>query len=362
MGHRFILTAGGTGGHIFPALSVLEQLQAKGHEVLFITDHRFYGYQPHSDPSLSLKIIQSATLSGSFPDKVWAGFKIMAGCAQAIWWLKQYKPSAVAGFGGYPSFPMMLAAQQLNIPTMIHEQNALMGKANRMFLPKASHIATSYQQVDGIPKRFQHKVVETGNPVREVFQHFRNEVYAIPEKDAPFHILVLGGSQGAKILGDVVPAALNELPKTLRARIHMTIQCRLEQCAAMREALGLLGLGGFEISHFYQDVAERMAKSHVIISRAGASSVAELMMVGRPAILVPYAKAAGDHQTKNANMVSDAGGGWCIPEKECSAMHLATMLRALIEDPDRLSGAATIARSLAHEHAAKQLSELLIAM
>lgn len=356
---RFILTAGGTGGHIFPALSVREVLESRGHEVMFVTDRRFLGYMPNPDPRLNLRIIQSATLSGNVFHKVVASCKLLVGITQSLMHLASFRPVAVAGFGGYPSFPMMLAAERTAVPMVIHEQNALMGKANQLFLEKAKAIAISHPEVEGIDPRFKEKLHLTGNPVREAFQALSKRSYAPPKGEEVFQLLVLGGSQGASILGDVVPKAIALLPGDLRARLQITVQCRKEQVSELKAAYEALGLHSAHVSHFYTDVAERMAAAHLLITRAGASTVAELAMLSLPAIFVPFAKAAGDHQTKNAMQLVERGGGWSIPESDFTPDALKTQLHTCLSNPDMLQQASANVGAHANADASERIADLL---
>ncbi|MSO75856.1 MAG: undecaprenyldiphospho-muramoylpentapeptide beta-N-acetylglucosaminyltransferase [Alphaproteobacteria bacterium] len=354
---RIVLATGGTGGHIYPAQALAEALLAAGAEVSVVTDRRGAAFGTGIDSHA----IAAATLSGGFGARVGGATTIALGICQARRWLQRLKPAAVIGFGGYPSFPTMLAASWAGIPTLVHEQNAVLGRANRVLAGRVDRIATSFAEVRFIRPADRAKTVQTGNPVRPAFALLRETPYTAPVADGTLAILVLGGSQGARVFSRVLPEALALLPPALRARIKLTQQCRPEDLAATRAAVRAAGVDG-ELANFFDDVPQRLAGTHLVIARAGASTVAELTVAGRPAILVPYPFATDDHQTANAGAIDEAGAGWLIPEAAFHAEALVARLESVLAAPARLSQAAARMAGLGQPDATHRLAELALAL
>jgi UDP-N-acetylglucosamine--N-acetylmuramyl-(pentapeptide) pyrophosphoryl-undecaprenol N-acetylglucosamine transferase len=356
-GQRLIaLAAGGTGGHLFPAEALARELTARGYRVALITDPRGQAFGERL--GVDLYRIRAGRLDAGLKGKIVAVAEIAIGTLGAQRLLRRLDPACVAGFGGYPSVPTMLAAARLRLPTLIHEQNALLGRANRLLAPRVARIATSFAETAGVRARDRAKVTLTGNPVRPAIALMRGVGYPIVEADEPFRILILGGSQGARILGTIVPQALSRLDPALRRRLDVAQQARPEDLAAARATYRHADIAA-ELESFFDDVPARLASAHLVISRAGASSVAEIATVGRPAILVPYAHAAEDHQSLNARAFANTGAAWVMPEHDFTAEALAMRLHSLIADPAGLAHAASAASSQGRPQAAHDLADLV---
>ena len=350
------LAAGGTGGHLFPAEALARELMARGYRVALITDRR--GQAFGDKIGVELHRIRAGRLEAGLTGKIVAVAEMALGTLGAQRLLKRLAPACVAGFGGYPSVPTMIAATRLKLPSLIHEQNALLGRANRLLAPRVARIATSFADTQGIAAKDRAKVTLTGNPVRPAIALMRGVGYPAVASDAPFKILVLGGSQGARILSAVVPRALTLLDPALRRRLEVAQQARPEDLEAARR-IYLEGQVAAELASFFDDVPARLASAHLVISRAGASSAAEIATIGRPAILVPFAAAAEDHQTLNARGFAGSGAAWVMSEREFTPEALASRLAALMADPDRLSRAAAAAATLGRPQAARDLATVV---
>lgn len=333
-----LIAAGGTGGHMFPAQALAEAMVARGWRVKLSTDARGARYAGGFPRAVTIETVASATFArGGIAAKVLAPFRIAAGLAAALLALRRDRPAVVVGFGGYPSIPALGAAVVLKIPRMIHEQNGVLGKVNRAFAARVHRIACGTWPTD-LPEGVEG--VHTGNPVRAAVLERAAAPY-IPPGDYPMSVLVIGGSQGARILSDVVPAALARLPEPLRANIRVAHQARPEDIERVIAAYAGAGIRA-EVEPFFDDVPRRLSEAQLVISRSGASSVADISVVGRPAILVPFAAAAGDHQTANARGLVAAGAAILIPESRLDATTLAGHVAAVLQDPQ---GAARMARA-----------------
>jgi UDP-N-acetylglucosamine--N-acetylmuramyl-(pentapeptide) pyrophosphoryl-undecaprenol N-acetylglucosamine transferase len=358
-----VLAAGGTGGHIFPAESLAEELVAAGHRVVFITDRRFRDYNnAGADSILSnipIHLIHAASPGGGLLRKVRAGADISLGLWQARKLLRSLQPRAVVGFGGYPSFPTMLAASQLKLNTIIHEQNSVLGRANRALVRRVRHIATTYTDMQRMPLECRMKTVMTGNPVRGAVRVLNQIPYAPPQQDGTLRLLITGGSQGAHIFSDVLPEAVKMLPDALRQRLRIDQQCRADAIDKTRAAYRELGIQ-VDVAPFFTDLAVRLASAHLVICRAGASTVAELTCAGRPAILVPYPSATDNHQYFNAQAIEDAEGGWVMPQEGFTPAALSARLESFLNLPGSLATAAKQMRTLGKPDAAKRLAELVL--
>jgi UDP-N-acetylglucosamine--N-acetylmuramyl-(pentapeptide) pyrophosphoryl-undecaprenol N-acetylglucosamine transferase len=272
--------------------------------------------------------------------------------------MSDLRPAAVVGFGGYPSIPTVLAAILYKIPIVLHEQNALLGRANRRLAKRAAAIATSFETVSGLPAHV--KAVLTGNPVRPAILATRDRPYVPPVADRQFTIFVLGGSQGARIFSEVIPAAVALLPAALRGRLHIVQQCRPEDIESAGTAFRKAGVSA-ELSTFFNDVPERLAACNLVIGRSGASTIAELGVAGRPAILVPYPFATDDHQTVNANSYVRNGAGWVLGQRTFIPLLLAERIESLSAQPDQLVRAAQAAWREGRPDAAERLADITIA-
>lgn len=351
-----VLAAGGTGGHIFPAASVADELLARGFSVSLVTDRRGQGFGT-SQPDVAVHRIHAAGIGKGFVGKLSSAAYIALGTFEARRLLARLRPVCVVGFGGYPSVPTMLAATARGIPTVIHEQNAVLGRANRLVAKKVSCIATSFAETAFVRDEDKAKTVLTGNPVRAAFGAVRAEPYpAIGPNGEGVKVLVLGGSQGARIFSDVIPQAFAEMPPTLRRRFAVTQQCRPEDLARTEAAYEAAGMKA-TLAAFFPDVPERMAAAHIVVARAGASTVAELAEAGRPAVLVPYPHATDDHQTANARAMEALGGAWTIPQTAFAPETLIVRLENFANLPDTLRQAASAMRAAGGRNAAAAVAD-----
>jgi UDP-N-acetylglucosamine--N-acetylmuramyl-(pentapeptide) pyrophosphoryl-undecaprenol N-acetylglucosamine transferase len=283
------------------------------------------------------------------------------GLLQARRLLRRLRPEAVVGFGGYASVPTMLAATQLGLPAVIHEQNAVLGRANRLLAPRVRQIATGFAETAGLRAADRERVVHTGNPVRPAILAVSETGYRPPDPGSPIELLVLGGSQGARIFAEILPPTLAALDPALRGRLRLSLQARPED---RNEAAAQLRQAGIDatVESFFTDVPDRLARAQLVICRAGASTIAELTAAGRPALLVPYPHAADDHQAANARGFAAAGGGWAIAQSELSAALLRERLSDLLGDAGRLAQAAASARRFGREDAAERLAEIVLSL
>ncbi len=354
---HFVLAAGGTGGHMIPAHALAEELIKRGHHVALITDERgakipglFQGTQTHILPAG--RITKNPM---SWPSGIKA---IMQGRAMALRLFETFKPAAVVGFGGYPAFPALIAAHSAGIKTAVHEQNAVLGRVNRMVANRVDAIAVSYPQIERLAEKHKSKTRLVGNPVRDAVKRLREEAFPIIDEDSVFRVLVVGGSQGATVLSDVVPDGLAMLPVNLRRRLQVTQQCRAEDIEAVRAKYKELGIAA-DLATYLNDLPERLGWSHLVIARAGASTIAELTCAGRPAILVPLPTATDDHQTQNVREMVDAGGARSITQSNFTAKELAKQMQKLGLDPEAMINAAGRARSVGRPDATRDLADLV---
>lgn len=357
MSSVFVLAAGGTGGHLFPAEAVARLLVAEGDAVHLLTDRRADAFAA-SVPGVTIDRVRAGQLGGGPLHAAYGLAELALGMVQARRLLRRLTPAAVVGFGGYPSVPTMLAAAQLGLPTLIHEQNVVLGRANRLLAPRSRRIATGFAATQALRDPDRARAVHTGNPVRPAIHAVGAVPYAAPEAGGPIEVLVVGGSQGARVFGEIVPPALMLLPAKLRHRVHVSQQARPEDKDAVIAQYRDAAIAA-DIESFFGDMPERLQCAHLVICRAGASTIAELGVAGRPAILVPYPHAMDDHQTANAAEFAKAGGGWVMPQSEFTPEMLAERLTALLTDPAALVAAAAAARRFARDDAAEHLAALL---
>lgn len=357
----FMLAAGGTGGHFFPAEALARELLDRGYPVTLVTDRRGQAFGGTLE-QVPVHRIHSAPPGAGFVNKAKAAVQMGVGLLQARALMRHLTPAAVVGFGGYPSVPTVFAAVHSGVPALIHEQNAVLGRANRMLAPGVRHLAVAFPEVSGLRDADRAKLVRTGNPVRPAIAALRDAGYAAPSADGPIHLLVMGGSQGARVLSEVLPAAITQLPEGLRARLHLSQQCRPEDLESVRAAYAGAGLGGLELDSFFHDVPQRLAACHLAVTRAGASTVAELTCLGRPALLVPYPHAMDDHQTANARQLDAAGAAWMIPQPDFTAATVAARLASLLAAPDTLAATAASAHDWGTADAAARLADAVTAM
>lgn len=354
--HPVILSAGGTGGHMFPAFALARELQGRGIRVEIITDARGAKYRDQY-PDIPFHVVRAETIRAGIVAKLRLFLDLAMGTGQALRLLRRVKPRAVVGFGGYPSFPAVIAAQVLRVPTLLHEQNAVLGKANRLVAGGARKIALSLPDINSIPRQWHDKVIVTGNPVRA-------DIAAIGDYAAPegiFRILVLGGSQGASVFSKVVPEAIGLLPEAFRKSVSIVQQCRAADIAGVRHAYDVLGVNA-RLESFIVDVPAQLAFCHVLISRSGASTVTEAGVAGRPAIFVPYPHHKDQQQLVNASVLARAGAAVVLDERKLTAADLARELEKLMANPAHLAGMAVAARKTLVRDAAKRLADAVIGL
>jgi len=352
-----VLATGGTGGHVFPAQALARVLIGRGYRLALITDRRGSVYGGLLG-DLETHRIRAAGISGrGLTAKLSAVLQLGLGLLQVRRLLKQLRPRAVVGFGGYSSVPTVVAASQLKCKTIIHEQNAVLGRANRVLAPYAARIATGFEKTAMLRERDQARALHTGNPVRpEVIE--AATPYRAPGGEEPIEILVTGGSQGASIFADIIPAALTALSADLRSRLNVTQQCREDDIDAVRGRFAASGIAA-ELATFITDIPKRLARAHLVICRSGASTVAELAAAGRPAIMIPYPHAIDDHQRENAARLCDAGGGWQLPQGDATAPALCELIGALLADSGKLARAAACAARIGAPDAAERLADVV---
>jgi UDP-N-acetylglucosamine--N-acetylmuramyl-(pentapeptide) pyrophosphoryl-undecaprenol N-acetylglucosamine transferase len=351
-----VLATGGTGGHVFPAEALAGELEARGVPFALVTDSRGRQWQG----ALSrrpIHYIHSASPTGSLQQKLKAALVLGLGLFDAWRALGRIGPSAVVGFGGYASVPTMIAARLRGLPSMLHEQNAVLGRANRLVLRGVSRIGTSFARTRFIEDNDQRARL-VGNPVREPVRLLRASPYRPPSADRVIDVLVFGGSQGAASFSQVIPEAVLSLPAPLRGRLRLVQQCRPEDIDRVRKVYQRAGIVA-ELGPFFADLPQRLASAHLVIARSGASTVAELAAIGRPSILVPYPHAADDHQTANARAFEAVGACIVIAHADFKADALATRLRELFDDPPRLADMAAAAHAAGRPDAAARLADLV---
>jgi UDP-N-acetylglucosamine--N-acetylmuramyl-(pentapeptide) pyrophosphoryl-undecaprenol N-acetylglucosamine transferase len=357
-----LLAAGGTGGHVFPAEALASELRVRGWQPQLVTDSRFEGFKTAvkaaEDGTLPVHTIRTATIGGSFLRKLKGILGVLQGLQDSRKLLDQLQPAAVVGFGGYPSFPTTFVAARRHIPSIIHEQNAILGRANRVLARFVDKIACSFPSTKGVPEADQEKTVVTGNPVRPAVRALRHISYPRLQEGGMLRLMVVGGSLGATVFSRVVPEALAALPENLRKRIRVDQQCRAADIDAVRARYQELGVQA-DLATFFHDIPARLAAAHVVIARAGASTVAELTAAGRPAVLVPYPHALDDHQTTNAMALEEVGGGWLMPEEGFTPEALRHRIEHILNLPRSLYDAAAHAREIAQLEAASHLADLV---
>ncbi len=358
MTKRLVIAAGGTGGHMFPAQALAEEMLARGWSVKLSTDDRGARYAGGFPDAVEINVVKSATFArGGIAAKLLVPFRILSGIGGAKWRMLRERPDVVVGFGGYPAIPAMVAAWLFRIPRMIHEQNGVLGRVNKVFAKRVDKVACGTWPTD-LPDGVDG--VDVGNPVRGAILERAGAGY-IPPGDYPMSILVMGGSQGARILSDVVPAAIAALPDDLRNNIRVAHQARNEDGERVAAFYAQAGINA-DVQPFFSDVPERMAEAQLVITRAGASSIADLSVIGRPAILVPYAAATADHQTANARQLVDADAAVLMPEAMFNAAVLTEHVAAILTDDTAASRMAHAALSCGKPDATQRLAALVDAL
>jgi UDP-N-acetylglucosamine--N-acetylmuramyl-(pentapeptide) pyrophosphoryl-undecaprenol N-acetylglucosamine transferase len=356
-GRPILLAAGGTGGHLFPAAALAQELKRRGYEVELATDERVEKYQSEF-PARAIHFVPSATFTSRSPVAMGKTFaRLFNGYLKARHLLAEIDPAAVIGFGGYPTLPPIMAARSLGIPTAIHEQNAVMGRANRFLSRFADRVALSFSPTKRMHRSAEPRSLVTGTPVRDTVLSYREVPYVAPEPAGRFLLLVFGGSQGAHFFADILPRTLPLLSSPFRWRLTLVQQAREEDLADLRATYKDAGIAA-HLAAFFRDLPERIATAHLVIARAGASTVAELMAIGRPSLLVPLPHALDNDQLENATRLQDGGGGWCIKQSELTPERLAAELEKLAGAPELLAEAAAKAKAMAPTEAVSKLADL----
>lgn len=348
-----VIAGGGTGGHLFPALASAQELQRRGYRVVLATDSRGKSLGAIPDGIL-LAQVAAPRMSGGLFAKLRGAFDGLRGVAQARALLHREKAAAVMSFGGYTAVPVLSAASIQKLPIVLHELDSILGRTNRLFVKRATRVTTAYPSVIDLaidPAR----IALTGTPVRP---GFTPSPYAAPFSEEPIRLLIVGGSQGARILSDAVPEALGLLPEAIRARMHVIQQARAEDKARVELRYAELKIK-VEIATFFSDMPKRIGEAHLVISRSGASTIAELTCVGRPSLLIPYKFAMNDHQTKNAQALARHGAAAILAQDLCTPQTLSENLSLLLENPARLASMADAARALGRPDAVARLADVI---
>ncbi|MEL6279722.1 MAG: undecaprenyldiphospho-muramoylpentapeptide beta-N-acetylglucosaminyltransferase [Pseudomonadota bacterium] len=355
-GRFLVIAAGGTGGHMFPAQALSQEMLRRGWRVSLSTDDRGLRYAGGFPPEVERREVQSATFArGGIAEKMRAPFTILSGANEAIAWFKKEKPDLVAGFGGYPSLPALGAAWRLGLPRMIQEQNSVLGRVNALFAKRVHAVACGVEHISNAPLGANLHFI--GNPIRDAGRALSGSPYHPIDENGPIRLLVFGGSQGARIFDERVPAAVAALPAEIRDRLLLTQQVREADQNEVREGYRRAGVLA-ELAPFFDDMPQRVAGAHLVVCRAGASTIAELTAIGRPSVLAPYPAAMNDHQTHNAHGLVDAGAAVMLPDAEMSVERLTAQLTELLNDPARLTKMAAAARGLGAPNAASDLADL----
>ncbi|MFN3700058.1 MAG: undecaprenyldiphospho-muramoylpentapeptide beta-N-acetylglucosaminyltransferase [Alphaproteobacteria bacterium] len=355
-----VLSAGGTGGHMTPARALGLDLLSRGFRVEVITDTRGQKFAQLFE-GMPMHVVKAGTLGSGISGKVSGMVHLGLGILKARKILKKLQPAAVIGFGGYPSVPGVYAAQKLGIPTIIHEQNAVIGKANAFLAGKSDRIASSLPELIGLSDAEKKKCVITGNPVRPEIAALFTQPYPTPKRDGELTILIMGGSLGARVLSEIVPEALSMLDYEHRARLRIVQQCRAEDLERVRARYEESSIQA-ELATFFDDIPQRLSAAHLVIARSGASTVAEVATAGRPAIFVPATYHADQQQKMNADAIADSGGAWVMTEAGFTPEALMARVETFLQNPENLFKAAENARNCGKPDAARKLGNLVTAL
>jgi len=353
-----VIAAGGTGGHMFPAQALAEELLERGWQVALSTDARGARYSGGFPQAVTVSTVASATFArGGLLARAAVPLRIAAGVLAAFVAMARRRPAVVVGFGGYPAIPALAAAWMLRLPRIVHEQNGVLGQVNRVFARRVAAVACGTWPTE-LPAGTL--AVHTGNPVRAAVRARAGAPY-IPPGDYPMNLVAIGGSQGARVISDVLPAALAMLPDTLRARLRIAHQARPEDTGRVAAAYDAAGIAA-EIAPFFDDIPRRFSEAQLVISRSGASSVADLAVIGRPSILIPLAAALRDEQTANARSLVDAGAAILIPESRLDPATLAEQVALVLGNPEAAQTMAKAALRSGRADAARTLADLVEAV
>ena len=353
-----VIAAGGTGGHLFPAQALAEALKARGWRIVLASDERVAGLSDKFPAEEHIPLSAATFRPGDPLGAVKAAGAIFKGVMQARKALRRLDPAVVVGFGGYPSLPALIAAITLGRRTVIHEQNAVMGRANRLVAGRVTTVACAFPTLLKAPASVKARAQVIGNPVRPDIRALYDTPYQAPTADGPLVLLVTGGSQGARLLSELVPAAVRKLPEAIRLRLDVMQQARVESMETARR-LYADGMVKAEVAPFFRDMASRLARAHLVVGRSGAGTVCEFAVAGRPAILVPLKIALDDDQGQNAKLLADAGGAVIAREDELDQPAMTAALQYLLSDPDRLARMSAAARSAARPDAADRLADIV---
>ena len=353
-----VLAAGGTGGHLFPAQALAETLIARGWAVVLASDERVAGLAQDFPAERRIGLSSASYKSGNPLSMLRAGVAVLRGASQARAVYREIGPNVVVGFGGYPSAPALVGAILDRRPTVIHEQNAVMGRANRMLAAHVTRVACAFPTLLKAPPKVAGKAVVVGNPVRPAIRALADAPYIPPTAEGPIRILITGGSQGARLLSELAPEAIAALPDGLRQRLVVQQQTRPESMESARRTYRNAVVDA-EIAPFFRDMASRLGAAHLVIGRSGAGSVCEFAVAGKPAILVPLAIALDDDQGQNAKLLADAGGAEIARESQLTVQSLARALETLLSNPARLARMAAASRSVAIPDAAERLADVV---
>ncbi|WP_447763691.1 undecaprenyldiphospho-muramoylpentapeptide beta-N-acetylglucosaminyltransferase [Sphingopyxis panaciterrae] len=354
---HFLLAAGGTGGHMLPAYALAGELIARGHRVALVSDDRGLRI-PGAPAELETHVLPAGRVAGGPLGWLKAALAIRRGRRMAIGLIREFDPAVVVGFGGYPSLPSLLAAGATRRPRVIHEQNAVLGRVNRLMAPRVDAVAVAYRNIQRYPAGHELKRHITGNPVREEVIAIRDDGFPPLPEDGIFRLLVVGGSLGATVLSEVVPAAIAMLPRALLDRLQVVQQCREDDIEAVRAKYAELGVAA-ECASYITDFPDRLRWAHLVIARAGASTVAELACAGRPAIFVPYPHAMDDHQKYNVVDLVEAGGAIAFQQSDFTASEVAKHIQRMALVPGAIEEAAERAASCGLPDATRDLADLV---
>ena len=354
-----VVAAGGTGGHMFPAQALAEELIRRGWRILLATDDRGALYADKFPADVRISLSAATAKAGDPLGMIRAGFTVLRGTLQAREIFKRMDPAVVVGFGGYPSLPSLLAAVSQGRPTVIHEQNAVLGRVNRFLAPRVNAVACAFPTLEMAGPKVRDRAHVVGNPVRPEIRALFDQPYGAPEPGGPLRLLVTGGSQGARLLSELTPEAILRLPEDIRGRLQVQQQTRKESMDIARRTYANAMVKA-EVAPFFRDMAGRLSAAHLVIGRAGASTVCELAVAGKPSLLVPLKIAADDHQRFNAKLLADAGAAAVALEDELTVDSLAGALNAMLKDPAMLTRMAGGARSVARPDATERLADLVV--
>ena len=353
-----VVAAGGTGGHLFPAQALAEALIARGWTIVLASDERVAGFATDFPAERRIGLSAATYRPGDPVGMLRAGIAVFRGAMQARAVYREIGPRVVVGFGGYPSAPALVGAILDKRPTVIHEQNAVMGRSNRMLAPHVTTVACAFPTLLKAPAKVAGKAVVVGNPVRPPIRALADLPYTPPNGEGPIRLLVTGGSQGARLLSELVPEAVAKLSEDLKRRLVVQQQTRVESMETARRVYRNAMIEA-EVAPFFRDIAGRLAAAHLVIGRSGAGSVCEFAVAGKPSILVPLAIAIDDDQGQNAKLLADVGGAEVAREHQLTVDSLANALEKLLTNPGRLARMAAAARSVAIPDAAERLADVV---